>query len=201
MSPAMYHQFVVHTEPDLDASCARKQCHPQRSFNRGDSCQCDVGCARHEDCCHDYVDVCGDVHEDLPPISIPHDEVSEFQTCEHKSCGPSGFHRLDLCQCDAYCTVVGDCCDDFEDVCAPLDAHCPSQSCACPRWLPGLPFLIPGCVGEKERAREDLNSNFVIYGMGGLLFLGFNHRQRVLRKRSRRTSWAARCAHAKAAAA
>eukprot|EP00747_Dinoflagellata_sp_TGD_P193379 gnl/TRDRNA2_/TRDRNA2_59459_c0_seq1.p1 gnl/TRDRNA2_/TRDRNA2_59459_c0~~gnl/TRDRNA2_/TRDRNA2_59459_c0_seq1.p1 ORF type:complete len:434 (-),score=71.37 gnl/TRDRNA2_/TRDRNA2_59459_c0_seq1:172-1473(-) len=71
-------------------SCKGTQC----KYVSGRACQCNIDCKDHNDCCSDYLDVCG--------------------TCVGSGCK---YHVGSPCQCNKECKHYGDCCHDYDKVC------------------------------------------------------------------------------------
>ena len=78
-----------------------------------DNCHCDKLCTKALDCCSDYNQVCFLITTTSKPV---------IGTCNGRCGVSSNLRRLTLrtsseCQCDAYCSKIGDCCPDYFDTC------------------------------------------------------------------------------------
>jgi len=94
------------------ASCSTYKC--GSSFSPLQSCQCNVGCTVHGNCCYDYAEQCsssarkgnGDSN-----ISIPVHTVS----CAAYGC--DNYRGSSSCQCTAKCREFNNCCHDYKVTC------------------------------------------------------------------------------------
>jgi len=76
-------------------------------------CHCDPYCSKVGDCCFDYTVICDSVKTTSKPT---------FNTCMGRCGKSSTFFRLTArkvseCQCDLYCSNIGDCCTDYLNLC------------------------------------------------------------------------------------
>ena len=109
-----------------------------------DYCYCDDKCANNGDCCDDYTAACTTIAStDESTITTTtttttaepttastttvfnvSQESCEGQKWLGRELGSvprchAGYEHNAGCQCDATCTNIGDCCDDYDDVCHP----------------------------------------------------------------------------------
>eukprot|EP00462_Mataza_sp_D1_P024666 CAMPEP_0175144976 /NCGR_PEP_ID=MMETSP0087-20121206/14479_1 /TAXON_ID=136419 /ORGANISM="Unknown Unknown, Strain D1" /LENGTH=467 /DNA_ID=CAMNT_0016429601 /DNA_START=328 /DNA_END=1731 /DNA_ORIENTATION=- len=85
-----------------DLSCVG-QCNVVKS-----GCSCDAMCSGFNDCCSDYVAVCGE-QEAVSQVSVS----SKVETCQ----GKCGGQSLGTCWCTENCNFYGDCCTDYKILC------------------------------------------------------------------------------------
>lgn len=119
----------------------------------GAPCYCDAGCAEYGDCCPDYADFCSMPDEPEPTPEPDGDPAPEEPDGDEPP--PAGGSCVGQCNggsdgdcfCDDECTMHGDCCDDYVDVCGggpepepepgPMGGSCvgqcggPSSGCHC----------------------------------------------------------------------
>lgn len=75
-------------------------------------CSCDPSCVEKGDCCEDFwTSVCASMEFASSPMSCE-------GFCGYAKMDPGGQEMT--CWCDWLCSSMGDCCEDFEDVCGSL---------------------------------------------------------------------------------
>ena len=119
------------------------------TYVSGASCQCDSGCVEYGDCCEDYLTLCKkdeDITQtDAGPQDAGQTDAGKPDAGEPDAGGGDGggdgggagpscagkcgkFDSNSSCQCDAQCSQYGDCCKDYEALCAgegcKADADC-----------------------------------------------------------------------------
>eukprot|EP00929_Paragymnodinium_shiwhaense_P044162 TRINITY_DN2265_c0_g1_i1.p1 TRINITY_DN2265_c0_g1~~TRINITY_DN2265_c0_g1_i1.p1 ORF type:complete len:1859 (-),score=400.83 TRINITY_DN2265_c0_g1_i1:290-5251(-) len=115
-------------------SCAAYGCdeafHPERK------CQCGPSCKNHRNCCKDYKETCG-----VPrPRHFPNEPAAAEASCLHYGCSKD-YVKNQKCQCSGSCNKFGNCCSDYEAVCAAPKP--PAHSCA-----------AYGCGGSYVKSRQ-----------------------------------------------
>eukprot|EP00930_Biecheleria_cincta_P099893 TRINITY_DN914_c0_g1_i8.p1 TRINITY_DN914_c0_g1~~TRINITY_DN914_c0_g1_i8.p1 ORF type:complete len:498 (-),score=78.02 TRINITY_DN914_c0_g1_i8:287-1705(-) len=133
-------------------------------YVRDQSCQCNMNCAKHGNCCHDYAQECNDGAPQMP----------RSDSCKSNGCN-APFMRDRSCQCNTKCVAHGNCCNDYVQECgqsesslAPLSpatiyGH-PSTSKTYPKYKGFTLWLV-----EEFDAPLDLDSDPIwTWGDGGL---------------------------------
>jgi len=115
-------------------------------------CQCDYDCIIYGDCCADFCSACIDCSEE--PFKTIIKKIEEESTCQ-SNCGK--LKEGGLCQCDEYCVVLGDCCDDACSECGlcplpPLHDDEGEEAFSLPADYPGYDFCKDqGCANGQDK--------------------------------------------------
>ncbi|KAK2899185.1 hypothetical protein Q8A67_010603 [Cirrhinus molitorella] len=82
------------------------------------NCYCDVACLRHNDCCPDFKLTCLTVNNSTNSTN-PNNTLTLTGTCSHPTlcCSGTNYNCFRGCFCDEICTLLNDCCPDFNSTC------------------------------------------------------------------------------------
>ncbi|XP_051817110.1 uridylate-specific endoribonuclease isoform X2 [Antechinus flavipes] len=91
-------------------------------FNKAADCQCNHQCDQHKDCCEDYEKLCTN-KEELQGKEAEWEEAASYSnlylapnSCQGR-CGET-FDKHHPCHCNSKCQEFGNCCEDYENLCA-----------------------------------------------------------------------------------
>ncbi|XP_074081784.1 uridylate-specific endoribonuclease isoform X2 [Macrotis lagotis] len=102
-------------------SCAHR-C--EEKFNKAADCQCNHQCEQHKDCCEDYEQLCASQEESKKmeaeweeKETAPASNVYLAPNSCHGRC-QEAYDQHHPCHCNSKCQKFGNCCEDYDSLCA-----------------------------------------------------------------------------------
>lgn len=93
----------------ITGNCAKFGC--GGPYHPGHSCQCNAACLNHGSCCHDFTTHC----KSTAAESHAQSPKPGSGSCADYGC--DSFEKTQSCQCNADCSLHGNCCPDFHEEC------------------------------------------------------------------------------------
>ncbi|CAH1258268.1 PRG4 [Branchiostoma lanceolatum] len=91
------------------------------SWKKTYMCQCDVSCKTFSDCCDDYKDVCRHQESAVLTNDTTTERAINTYSCQWRCNDEVRAHGA-LCSCNASCSDIGNCCEDYRETCVKKGA-------------------------------------------------------------------------------